>query len=58
MRACDHQAQRPVLVMQGAEDQTSERLLQITSETPTEDVAYGCDEGPAAECELGPYGDE
>jgi len=58
MRACDHQAQRPVLVMQGAEEQTSQRLLQITSETPTEDVAYGCDEGPAAECELGPYGDE
>jgi ABC-type branched-subunit amino acid transport system substrate-binding protein len=58
MRACDHQAQRPVLVMQGAEEQTEDRLLQITATTPTEDVAYGCDEGPAAECELGEYGDE
>jgi ABC-type branched-subunit amino acid transport system substrate-binding protein len=58
MRACDHQAQRPVLVMQGAEEQTENRLLQITSTTPTEEVAYGCDEGPAAECELGEYGDE
>jgi ABC-type branched-subunit amino acid transport system substrate-binding protein len=58
MRACDHQAQRPVLVMQGAEEQTEDRLLSITATTPTEDVAYGCDEGPAAECELGEYGDE
>jgi ABC-type branched-subunit amino acid transport system substrate-binding protein len=58
MRACDHQSQRPVLVMQGAEEQTEDRLLQISATTPTEDVAYGCDEGPAAECELGEYGDE
>ena len=58
MRACDHQAQRPVLVMQGAEEQTEDRLLQISATTPTEEVAYGCDEGPAAECELGEYGDE
>jgi ABC-type branched-subunit amino acid transport system substrate-binding protein len=58
LRECDHQAVRDVLVVQGAEDQTEGRLLSITSRTPADQVAYACDEGPAAECELGDYGDE
>jgi ABC-type branched-subunit amino acid transport system substrate-binding protein len=58
LRECDHQAVRDVLVVQGAEDQSEDRLLSITSQTPADEVAYGCDEGPAAECELGEYGDE
>jgi len=60
MRACDHQAQRDVLVMQGAsaEEQTEDKLLNIVSQTARDDIGYACDAGPAAECELGEYGDE
>ncbi|MFC7070928.1 substrate-binding protein [Halobaculum lipolyticum] len=60
MRACDHQAQRDVLVMQGAseQEQTEDKLLNIVSQTPRGDIGYACDAGPAAECELGEYGDE
>jgi ABC-type branched-subunit amino acid transport system substrate-binding protein len=58
LRGCDHQAQRDVLVVQGAEDQTENRLLEVSTRTPASEVAYACDAGPAAECDLGPYGDE
>ncbi|WP_277554251.1 substrate-binding protein [Halobaculum limi] len=60
MRGCDHQAQRDVLVMQGAseEEQTEDKLLNIVSQTSRDDIGYACDAGPAAECELGEYGDE
>ncbi|MFC6787085.1 substrate-binding protein [Halobaculum halobium] len=60
MRGCDHQAQRDVLVMQGAseEEQTEDKLLNIVSQTSQDDLGYACDAGPAAECELGEYGDE
>ena len=54
-RACDHQAQRDVLVVQGAEEQTGDKLLEIASQVSRDEIGYACDEGPAAECELGPY---
>jgi len=58
MRGCDHQAQRDVLVVQGAAEQTEDRLLNVVSRTPKDQVSHACDEGPAAECDLGSYGDE
>jgi len=60
MRGCDHQAQRDVLVMQGAsaEEQTEDKLLNIVDQTSQDNLGYACDAGPAAECELGEYGDE
>jgi ABC-type branched-subunit amino acid transport system substrate-binding protein len=60
MRKCDHQAQRDVLVVQGAsqEEQTDQKLLNIVNQTSQDQLGYACDAGPAAECELGEYGDE
>jgi ABC-type branched-subunit amino acid transport system substrate-binding protein len=60
MRKCDHQAQRDVLVVQGAssEEQTQQKLLNVVNQTTQDDLGYACDAGPAAECELGNYGDE
>ncbi|WP_284012483.1 substrate-binding protein [Halobaculum litoreum] len=60
MRACDHQAQRDVLVVRGlpSSDQTESRLLEVVNQTSRDQLGYGCNEGPAAECELGEYGDE
>ena len=60
MRACDHQAQRDVLVVRGlpSGEQTDQRLLEIVTRTGRDNLGYGCDEGLAAECELGEYGDE
>jgi ABC-type branched-subunit amino acid transport system substrate-binding protein len=60
MRACDHQAMRGIKVVRGLpeSEQTEQQLLEIVEDVPREDVAYGCDEGPAADCELGSYGDE
>jgi ABC-type branched-subunit amino acid transport system substrate-binding protein len=54
-RACDHQSQSDVLVVQGAEEQTEDKLLEIASQVSRDRIGYACDEGPAAECELGPY---
>ncbi|WP_425498329.1 substrate-binding protein [Halogeometricum salsisoli] len=56
MRACDHQAQRDVPVVQGlsASEQSQGRYFEIVNVTSREDLGYACDEGPAAECELGP----
>ncbi|SFR47002.1 substrate-binding protein [Halogeometricum limi] len=56
MRACDHQAQRDVPVVQGLpeSEQESGRYFNIINITSRDDLGYACDEGPAAECELGP----
>nr|WP_313692770.1 substrate-binding protein [Halobaculum sp. XH14] len=60
MRGCDHQGQRDVLVMRGLppEEQTEDSLLELVSTTSRDNLGYGCDSGPAADCELGDYGDE
>ena len=60
MRKCDHQAQRDVPVVQGlaASEQSSGNYFNIVNVTGRDQLGYGCDEGPAAECELGDYGDE
>jgi len=60
MRGCDHQAQRDVLVVRGlpSGEQTENQLLEVVSRTSRDNLGYGCDEGLAAECELGEYGDE
>lgn len=57
MRKCDHQAQRAVPVVRGlpADEIETGNYYDVVNLTPTEKVAYGCDEGPAAKCELGPY---
>jgi len=60
MRACDHQAQRAIPVVQGlpASEQGDGQFFDIVNVTARDQVGYGCEEGPAAECELGEYGDE
>jgi ABC-type branched-subunit amino acid transport system substrate-binding protein len=61
MRACDHQAFRDVLVVQGKgpdERESEFDLLNVVNQTARDDIGYACDAGPAAECELGEYGDE
>lgn len=60
MRECDHQAQRAVPVARGLppEEQEAGRLLELINITSRDQLGYACDEGPAAECELGEYGDE
>ncbi|QLH82748.1 substrate-binding protein [Halosimplex pelagicum] len=60
MRACDHQAQRAIPVVRGLpeSEQGDGSFFEIVDITSRDDVGYGCDEGPAAECELGDYGDE
>ncbi|MBV0900264.1 substrate-binding protein [Haloarcula salina] len=60
MRACDHQAQRAIPVARGLpeSEQSGGNFIEIVELTAREDVGYGCDSGPAAECELGDYGDE
>ncbi|MHB9287657.1 substrate-binding protein [Halobacteriales archaeon Cl-PHB] len=60
MRGCDHQAQRAVPVVKGLGpgEQEAGKLYDIVNLTSRDDLGYGCSEGPAAECELGNYGDE
>ncbi|SDZ85921.1 ABC-type branched-chain amino acid transport system, substrate-binding protein [Haloplanus vescus] len=60
MRGCDHQAQRDVPVVRGLpESERSEgQFYEIVNITSRDNLGYACDEGPAAECELGEYGDE
>ncbi|MFC7097570.1 substrate-binding protein [Halobaculum marinum] len=60
MRGCDHQGQRDVLVVQGlpSSEQTESRLLEVVNQTSRDQLGYACDEGPAADCDLGDYGDE
>ena len=57
LRACDHQAMRPVQVVQGnvaGEDE----FFELVEQTPRSEVEYACDAGPAARCNLGDFGDE
>ena len=60
MRKCDHQAQRAVPVVRGLpeSEQTDGQYLDIVNITSRDNVGYSCSEGPAAECDLGEYGDE
>jgi len=60
MRACDHQAIRDVPVARGLPpgEQAEGRFLEIVNVTDRDQLWYGCDAGPAAECSLGDYGDE
>ncbi|ESS12971.1 MAG: amino acid/amide ABC transporter substrate-binding protein, HAAT family [uncultured archaeon A07HR60] len=60
MRACDHQAQRDIPVARGLpeSEQSDGNFIELVNLTSRDDVGYGCDTGPAAEVELGPYGDE
>ncbi len=60
MRACDHQAQRSIPVARGLpeSEQSDGNFIDVVQVTSRDDVGYGCDSGPAAECELGDYGDE
>jgi ABC-type branched-subunit amino acid transport system substrate-binding protein len=59
-RACDHQSQRDVFVVQGREpsEQENGALLSLVGTTDKDTAGYACDAGPAANCELGDYGDE
>lgn len=60
MRACDHQAQRPVPVVQGLPGSEQEQgvFYDIVELTPRSQVGYPCDGGPASECSLGSTGGE
>jgi len=60
MRACDHQSQRAIPVVQGRpeSEQGDGQFFNIVNVTDRSQVGYACDEGPAAERELGDYGDE
>jgi len=60
MRACDHQAQRDVPVVRGLpeSEQSAGQYFEIINITGRDELGYACDAGPAAECELGEYGDE
>jgi ABC-type branched-subunit amino acid transport system substrate-binding protein len=60
MRACDHQAQRDVPVVRGLpeSEQSEGQYFEIINVTSRDELGYACDAGPAAECELGEYGDE
>ncbi|MFC6724087.1 substrate-binding protein [Halobium palmae] len=57
MRKCDHQAQRDVPVVRGlpGNEQEQGQYFEIVNVTSRDQLGYGCDEGPAAECELGSY---
>jgi ABC-type branched-subunit amino acid transport system substrate-binding protein len=57
MRACDHQAQRAVPVVQGLgpNERSEGQFYEIVNLTSREELGYACDAGPAAECELGSY---
>nr|WP_135826692.1 substrate-binding protein [Halorussus ruber] len=57
MRKCDHQAQRAVPVVKGLSEseQQQGQFFEIVNLTGADQLGYSCDEGPAGECELGPY---
>ncbi len=58
--ACDNQAQRDSPRCSGlpASEQSDGNFIDIVEITSRDGVGYACDSGPAAECELGEYGDE
>ncbi len=60
MRKCDHQAQRDVPVVKGLpqSEQETGKYFEIVNVTSRDQLGYGCNEGPASECQLGDYGDE
>uniref|UniRef100_A0A7D6H8L4 Substrate-binding protein n=1 Tax=Natrinema zhouii TaxID=1710539 RepID=A0A7D6H8L4_9EURY len=60
MRACDHQAQRPVPVVKGLPESEQQEgvFYEIEELVSSDQVSYDCDSGPAAQCSLGEYGDE
>ena len=60
MRKCDHQSLRSVPVVKGLpkSEQKDGVFYEIVQLTSRDDLGYGCDAGPAAECDLGSYGDE
>lgn len=51
MRACDHQAIKPVPVVEGLPD-IRQSPGEYTSLVETVETAYDCDSGPASNCEL------
>ncbi|WP_458187317.1 substrate-binding protein [Haladaptatus sp. NG-WS-4] len=57
MRKCDHQAQRAVPVVRGLpkSQQEAGKFFELVQVTPRAQVGYKCGEGPAAQCNLGPY---
>lgn len=54
LRACDHQAMRGVLVVQGLSpgDRTEDRTFRLVETVDRERVAYDCATEPAASCSL------
>ncbi|MFP8954583.1 ABC transporter substrate-binding protein (plasmid) [Natrialbaceae archaeon A-arb3/5] len=61
LRECDHQAHRMVPVVRGLSEEDQEetgQFVELVDEAPREDTTYGCDEGPAADADMGEYGDE
>ncbi|MBV0902246.1 substrate-binding protein [Haloarcula salina] len=57
MRACDHQAQRGVPVVEGLAESEQSKGRYYKLLRTTKAVGYECDSGPAAECDLGGYGE-
>ncbi|MFA1611764.1 ABC transporter substrate-binding protein [Halobellus rubicundus] len=58
-RECDHQVERPYYFVRGVGDDRAEELgIRTEVVRTTEPLVYGCNEAPATNCELGPYGDE
>ncbi|MDY6776284.1 MAG: substrate-binding protein [Halobacteria archaeon] len=57
MRKCDHQAFHKIPVVKGLpkSEQEEGKYFELVNQTPRDDISYGCDEGPAAKCELGGY---
>ena len=57
MRKCDHQAQRAVPVVRGLPESEQEagKFFEIVNVTSRDKVGYACNEGPASQCQLGPY---
>jgi ABC-type branched-subunit amino acid transport system substrate-binding protein len=54
-RECDHQATRPVYVVEGVDEDTYQETdiwLDLLEEIPGEDVEYSCDEEPASNCDM------
>ncbi|WP_459887011.1 ABC transporter substrate-binding protein [Halostagnicola bangensis] len=60
LRECDHQAHRMVPVVRGLSEEEQEETglyVELVEEAPQDVTTYGCDEGPAADVDLGDHGD-